>query len=102
LFLALNKLPDLWPGSLFVLPGARRLFVKSPCRSILFEHDLFRKTGIHFSGSCYGPFASFFWPGVMRLDGDGAAPVLLASFPAGCAPSVLPGLGTPAFVPGID
>jgi hypothetical protein len=37
----------------------------------------------------------------MRLDGDGAAPELLA-FPAGCAPSVLPGFGTPAFVPGID
>ena len=35
------------------LPRARWLFVKSPSRSIfLFEHDLFRKTGTHFSGSC--------------------------------------------------
>jgi hypothetical protein len=49
----------------------------------------------------YGPLASFFWPGLMRLDCEGAAPELLA-FPAGCALSVLPGFGTPAFVPGID
>ena len=49
----------------------------------------------------YGPFASFFWPGLMRLDGEGATPELFP-FPAGCAASVLPGFGTPALVPGMD
>jgi hypothetical protein len=49
--------------------------------------------------AAYGPFASFFWPGLMRL--AGATPELLA-FPARCAPSVLLGFGAPAFVPGID
>jgi hypothetical protein len=37
----------------------------------------------------------------MRLDGAGTTPELFA-FPAGIAPSVLPGFGTPALAPGID
>lgn len=49
----------------------------------------------------YGPFASFFSPGLMRLDGEGATPELFP-FPAGCAASALPGFGRPALVPGMD
>jgi hypothetical protein len=37
----------------------------------------------------------------MRLDGGGVAPELFA-FPAGIAPSMLPGFGRPALAPGID
>lgn len=49
----------------------------------------------------YGPFSSFFAPGLTRLDGAGATPELFA-FPAGIAPSVLPGFGTPELALFID